>query len=124
MKLLRISLVACTLPLYGHVGSPDVFYKGNAGPYPLLITIRPPQVVPGVAAIEIRSEAPKVRRIHIVPLRLGYKAPQFAPVPDLAQPSHEDPQFYTGALWLMTSGSWQVRIDVDGERGPGRLSVP
>jgi hypothetical protein len=55
---------------------------------------------------------------------LGYKVPQFTPVPDLAQPSQDDPQFYTGVLWLMTSGSWQVRIDAEGARGPGRISVP
>jgi len=124
MRFLRMCLLAAALPLSGHVGSPDVFFRGNAGPYSLLVTIRPPQVVPGVAEIEIRSDSPEVRQIHIVPLRLGYNVAQFAPVPDLAQPSHDDPQFYTGALWLMTTGSWQVRIDADGARGAGRLSVP
>jgi hypothetical protein len=106
------------------VGSPDVFFEGNAGPYRLLITIRPPQVVPGVADIEIRTASPDVRQIHVTPLRLGFKGAQFTPVPDTAQRSHEDAQFYTGVLWLMTSGSWQVRVDVDGALGPGRLSVP
>jgi hypothetical protein len=124
MKLLAICFVIAALPVNGHVGSPDVFFEGNAGPYRLLITIRPPQVVPGVAEIEIRSASPNVRQIHIVPLRLGFKGAQFAPVPDVAQPSHEDPQFYTGALWLMATGSWQVRVDVDGTAGPGRISVP
>ena len=124
MRLLRMCLLAAALPLHAHVGSPDVFFKGNAGPYPLLITIRPPQVVPGVAEIEIRSESPDVRQIRIVPLRLGYTVTQFAPVPDVAQRSADDPQFYTGALWLMTSGSWQVRIDAEGDRGAGRISVP
>jgi hypothetical protein len=124
MKLLAVCFVIAALPVHGHVGSPDVFFEGNAGPYRLLITIRPPQVVPGVAEIEIRSASPDVRQIHIVPLRLGFKGAQFAPVPDVAQPSHEDPQFYTGALWLMATGSWQVRVDVDGAQGPGRISVP
>ncbi|HEV3197293.1 MAG TPA: hypothetical protein VGZ73_05285 [Bryobacteraceae bacterium] len=124
MKLLALCLAVAAGPVYGHVGSPDVFFEGNAGPYRLLITIRPPQVVPGVADIEIRSASPDVRQIHIVPLRLGYKVAQFAPVSDIAQPSRDDPQFYTGALWLMATGSWQVRIDVDGAQGPGRLSVP
>jgi len=86
--------------------------------------VRPPQVVPGVADVEIRSASADVRQIHIVPLILGSKGPQYAPVPDLAKVSAEDPQFYTGALWLMTPGSWQVQIDVDGTHGPGRLSVP
>jgi hypothetical protein len=39
----------------GARGSPDVFFEGQAGPYKLLVTIRPPQVVPGVA--ESRSAA-------------------------------------------------------------------
>jgi hypothetical protein len=125
MKLLAVCFaVIAALPVHGHVGSPDVFFEGNAGPYRLLITIRPPQVVPGVAEIEIRSASPNVRQIHIVPLRLGFKGAQFAPVPDIATPSQEDPQFYTGALWLMATGSWQVRVDVDGTAGPGRISVP
>lgn len=124
MKLLTVCLLVAATPVFAHVGSPDVFFEGNAGPYRLLITIRPPQVVPGVADIEIRSASPDVSQIHIVPLRLGYKVAQFAPVSDIAQRSHEDPQFYTGALWLMATGSWQVRIDVDGAQGQGRLSVP
>ena len=123
MKLLPAVLLA-TAPLWAHVGSPDIFFQGDAGPYKLIVTIRPPVVVPGVAEVEIRSASPGVRQIHMVPLRLGFAGEQFPPVPDLAQPSKDDPQFYTGSLWLMLTGSWQVRIDVDGARGPGRLSVP
>ena len=123
MRFLPAVLLA-TAPLLAHVGSPDIFLEGDAGPYRLLVTIRPPAVVPGVAEIEIRSTAPDVRQIHLVPLRLGIAGQQFPPVPDLAQRSREDPQFYTGSLWLMVTGSWQVQIDVDGGRGAGRLSVP
>ena len=111
------------MPLTAHVGSPDVFFEGNAGPYRLLVTIRPPEVVPGVAEIEIRSASPDVRQIHILPLRLTTQA-QFSPLPDLAQAAKEDPQFFTGSLWLMATGSWQVRINADGDGGPGTLSVP
>src|SRR6478609_5313271 len=122
MKILRLFLLAAA-PLAAHVGSPDVFFEGQAGPYQLIVTIRPPQVVPGVAEIEIRSLSADVTQIHIVPLRL-MAAQQFAPVPDLARSSKEDPQFYTGSLWLMSTGSWKVRVDVDGARGKGTLSVP
>jgi hypothetical protein len=111
------------LPLLAHVGSPDVFYEGDAGPYRLMVTIRPPQVIPGVAGIEVRSMSPDVRQIRIVPLRIT-TAKQYAPVPDLARPSKEDPRFFTGSLWLMATGSWQVKVMVDGARGPGTLSVP
>jgi len=116
-------LLLATVPLFAHVGSPDVFFEGAAGPYRLLVTIRPPQVVPGVAEIEIRSLSPGVRGIRIVPLRLVTQQ-QFAPVPDLARPAKEDPNFYTGTLWLMATGSWKVRVDVEGGQGSASLAVP
>lgn len=122
MRIFLISLLAAA-PLLAHVGSPDIFYEGDAGPYHLLVTIRPPQVVPGVAEIEIRCASPGVREIRILPLRL-VRGRQYAPLPDLTKPSPEDPNFYTGSLWLMATGSWQVRVDVDGASGPGRLAVP
>jgi hypothetical protein len=120
-RALVLSLLV--LPLAAHVGSPDVFFEGSAGPYKLLVTIRPPEVVPGVAEIEIRSLSPELRQLHILPLRLTRQR-QFAPAPDLAKPAAEDPQFYAGALWLMATGSWQVRIDAEGSLGSGTLSVP
>jgi hypothetical protein len=116
--------LAFATPLLAHVGSPDIFYEGDAGPYHLLVTIRPPQVIPGVAEVEIRSLANDARQVHIVPLRIAGVASQLAPVSDRAEPSKEDPQFFTGSLWLMAAGEWKVRVDVDGARGPGRLEVP
>ncbi|MBV8728222.1 MAG: hypothetical protein JO336_00290, partial [Acidobacteriia bacterium] len=82
MKLVAMAGVAlgCALPLLAHVGSPDVFYEGEAGPYHLLVTIRPPEVIPGVAQIEIRSSSPEVRRVRIVPLRLTGPGAKLAPV--------------------------------------------
>ncbi len=107
-----------------HVGSPDVFYEGDAGPYRLLVTVRPPAVIPGVAEIEVLGASPGIREVHIVPLPLRGPGARFAPTPDLAQRSKDDAQFYTGSLWMMASGSWQVRVTVDGAQGKGELSVP
>jgi hypothetical protein len=107
-----------------HVGSPDVFLEGAAGPYPLFITIRPPSVIPGVAEIELRCSSPDVREIRITPTPMTGAAAKFAPTPDLMQRSKTDPQFFTGSLWIMASGSWQVRVQADGEKGPGQLAVP
>src|SRR5579872_255688 len=124
MKLKLLAVWLCALPLLAHVGSPDVFYEGEVGPYHLMVTIRPQQVIPGVAEVEIRSTSPEVRQVRIVPLPMTGPGARFAPVPDVAQPSREDPQYYTGSLWLMGTGSWQVRVSVDGARGPGNVSVP
>lgn len=123
LKLAALSLLAAATA-FAHIGSPDVFYEGQAGPYHLLVTIRAPSVIPGVAEIEVRSSANDVDVVHIVPTPLTGPGAKFAPVPDLAQRSKDDPQFFTGSLWMMTSGSWQVRVTAEGPKGKGDLSVP
>src|SRR5215469_15194226 len=107
-----------------HVGSPDVYYEGDAGPYHLYVTVRVPQVIPGIAEIQIRSADSDVRAIQIVPMRLSGPGSNLPPVPDLALQSKQDPQFFTGSLWLMEFGALKVRITVDGVKGKGELSVP
>jgi hypothetical protein len=107
-----------------HVGSPDVFLDAAAGPYRLLVTVRPPHAIPGVADVEVRSTTADVRDVRIVPLPLTGPGAEFAPVPDRAVRSSEDPQLFTGHLWMMTAGAWQVRITATGDRGEGSLAVP
>jgi len=107
-----------------HVGSPDVFYEGSAGPYRLMVAIRPPVVVPGIAELEIRSLSGDISGMRIVPLPLTGAGAKFAPTPDLAQRSRHDSKLFTGSVWIMSIGSWQVRIQANGAQGPGELSVP
>ncbi len=112
------------LTAQAHVGSPDVYLDGKAGPYQLFVTIRPPLVIPGVAEVEIRSETTGVRHIRAVPLPIAGAGAQFAPVADKLAVSPQDSQFFTGSLWMMAPGSWQVRITADGDQGEGTISVP
>lgn len=107
-----------------HVGSPDVYFQGDAGPYHLVVMIRTPQVIPGVAEIEIRSETPGVHIVKIVPLYIAGEGSKYPPLPDILNSVAGDPQFFSGKLWLMASGSWQVRIEADGEKGSGIVAVP
>lgn len=122
MKTLVLFLAAAA-PLFSHVGSPDVFFEGAAGPYRLLVTVRPPQVIPGVAELEIRSAGSGAETVRIAPLRIS-ALKQYSPVPDVAVRSKDDPQFFTGTLWLMSTGSWKVLVQVDGKLGKGELAVP
>ncbi len=57
------------------------------------VTIRVPQVIPGVATIEIRSTAPDVRAISVVSMTLTGPGSEHPPKPDLAVRSDADPQF-------------------------------
>ena len=107
-----------------HVGNTDVYLESNAGPYRLFITIRPPTVIPGVAGMEVRSETSGVDEIRAVPLPLSGAGAKFAPVSDKLETGRGDPQFFTGSLWMMAAGSWQVRLTVKGTQGQGTISVP
>jgi hypothetical protein len=117
-------LLALATPAYAHVGSPDVYEEGNAGPYKLFVVVRPPQVIPGVAEIEVRSQTSGIDRIEITPIPLTGEASQHPPVPDTMKKPSSDAQFFTGHLWIMASGSWQVRFNVIGSQGAGVLSIP
>jgi len=117
-------ILAIAVPAGAHVGSPDVFFEGDAGPYHLFVTIRVPQVIPGIAEIEVRTASPDAQTVQFVPMRLSGAGSNLPPIPDLAQKSRQDPQFFTGSLWLMEFGALKVRITVEGGKGKGELSVP
>jgi hypothetical protein len=121
--VLLVSLVVA-LPAYGHVGSKDIFEEVNAGPYRLFVTIRPPNVIPGVATIEVRCSGAGVQSIRITPTPMTGEAAKHPPTSDAMSPSSADPAFFTGSLWLMASGSWQVHFDVNGAGGKAHTSVP
>jgi hypothetical protein len=105
------------------VGSPDTFFEGKAGPYRLFVTVRMPEVIPGVAEVEIRSES-NVTAIRILPLRLTGAGSEYEPKPELMDRSTNDPQFFSGRVWLMAFHAMQLRVEVEGGRGEGMLAVP
>ena len=107
-----------------HVGSPDAVEDGQAGPYHLLVTIRPPQVIPGVAQIDVRALADGVTRVEVVPVPLRGEGVKLAPVADVARRSLDDPRLFSSTIWLMRTGAWQIRVTAEGARGTGTLAVP
>jgi len=124
LTIVSLFLLIASLPVHAHVGSPDVYYEGDTGPYHLFVTVRVPQVIPGVAEIQVRSQSGDVRSMQMVLLSLTGPGSTLPPTPDVAEQSKQDPQFFTGSLWLMESGALQVRILVEGSKGHGELSVP
>jgi hypothetical protein len=122
--LVLLVSVGLALPAHAHIGSKDVYEQVNAGPYKLFVTIRTPNVIPGVATLEIRSSGAAVSSIRITPTPLTGEAAKHPPSPDATQASAADPAFFTGSLWLMAAGSWQVHFDLDGAAGKASASVP
>jgi hypothetical protein len=108
-----------------HVGSPDVVFDGAAGPYPVRVIVRPPEVVPGLAEVVVRTGAgsANVQRVLIRPVfwKAGVAG---APAGDVMKRVAGQDSLYTGQLWLMAYGSYSVYVTVTGARGTGTAIVP
>jgi hypothetical protein len=109
---------------HAHVGNKDIYQTVTVGAYKLFITIRTPLVIPGIATVEVRSSGAPIRNLTITPLPLTGEASKHPPTPDTMKPSSSDAAFFTGSLWIMASGSWQVRFGIDGAGGAAAASVP
>ena len=123
-RLIVLLLISVPHFALAHVGSKDVFQQVMAGPYKLFVTVRMPNVIPGVANVEVRSTGAQVTALQIAPLPLAGEASQHPPTPDAMKASAVDPNFFTGGVWMMSAGSMQVRIHVTGAAGDATVSVP
>lgn len=96
-----------------------MFFDGQAGPHPVRVIVRPPEVIPGVAEITVRLKEGAAETVTMQPVhwRTGLEG---APPPDVASPVPGDPSLYTAQLWLMIQGSYTVRAQV----GDGVALVP
>jgi hypothetical protein len=121
---MRALVALIALVAAAHVGSPDTYFEGAAGPYPIRVIVRSPGVVPGLAQITVRLLSPQgARRVLVLPV---YWDPRTAapPPPDVAERVPGDTTLYSAALWLMTGGSYGVQVTVEGAAGSGTALVP
>lgn len=106
-----------------HVGSSGVQMQGQAGPYKVLVSIQPPDVIPGTALISVFIESGTARKVSGRPIYFR-SGDEGAPSPDdLPAVAGQSGQFQ-GQVWLMESGSSSVQIQIDGAEGKGELVVP
>ncbi|QJW92171.1 hypothetical protein HNV11_01825 [Spirosoma taeanense] len=93
----------------------------QAGKYALLISIRPPDVVPGTAVVTVFVEQGRVSQIGGRPVyfRSGDKG---APTRDILTATAANR--FEGDLWLMDSGSSSVELTIDGPDGHQQIIVP
>lgn len=125
VRILALILIAIasSSSAIAHVGSPNIFFEGEAGAYPIRVMIRPPRVVPGLAEITVRVKTNGVSKVSVLPARwnTGRKG---APPPDVAVPVKGETNLFSSQLWLMDSGAYSVFVNVDGDAGTGTAIVP
>lgn len=108
---------------YAHVGSPGVIMEGNAGPYKMLVSITPPDVIPGIAKVRafFQNKPASMVTARAVYFRTGDEGS-----PSAEQMKTVDGQNgqYTADVWLMNGGSSSIQITVKGKLGNGVIVVP
>ncbi|SOD95338.1 hypothetical protein [Spirosoma fluviale] len=110
-----------SLIVSAHVGSSGVIVQKQAGKYQLLISVQPPDVVPGTAKVIVYVEQGRVSSIGARPIyfRSGNKG----------APTHDElvlmaDNRYEADLWLMSSGSSSIELTIDGPDGKEQVIVP
>lgn len=117
-----LGIASLAVVVSAHVGSPEVFFSGRAGPYDIRVIVRPPDVVPGIARVTVRAPT-EVQRVFIRPVfwRAGSRG---APSADETRRLVGASQTFEGSLWLMARGAYSVDVLVEGTRGAANVLVP
>ena len=122
----RFALLLLAALSMAHVGSPDTFFGGKAGPYDVRVSVRLPGVIPGRAQVTVRVEGVKTAGSHRVAVQAGQwnVGLKGAPPPEDAAPVPGDPSLFAAELWFMTASSYELGVTVDGPEGHGDVVIP
>ncbi|MFT4153047.1 hypothetical protein [Parafilimonas sp.] len=107
---------------YAHIGNSNITLEGMAGPYHVLVNIKPPDVIPGTASLTVYTSGAGIK-ITARPVYF-YSGEGGAPLPDILDAVAGNPGQYSGALWLMNNGSASIEIGLSGPKGKGKILVP
>ena len=121
------TVTAVVLVGSAHIGSPDAWYEGPAGPYHAIVQVVTPGVVPGVATVYVRlqgSDGAPATGIDVTIQANRYDALTTSPPPEIAPPDAAEPGLYSGQLWVMVGGSNSVTVNVNSALGAGKAVVP
>ena len=98
--------------------------KEPPGPYHVLVVVRMPGVVPGVAQIAVRVSGAPGTTPGRVAVGVNHFSTVTAPPLEDAARDAADPSSYLGKLWIMAAGSNEVTVQVTGQSGTGTAVVP
>ena len=118
-----VAFVLFPFLVHAHIGDQNVFFEGQAGPYPVRVVVRPPGVIPGLAEISVRVETNGVEGVTVLPMRWD-TGRTGAPPPDEAKPVRGETNLFSGELWFMKDGAQSVEVAVHGTAGVGKVIVP
>ncbi len=118
---LIILSLAHSIIAVAHVGSSGVVVQKKVGNYQLLISVQPPDVVPGTAKVTVFVEQGRASSVGGRPIYFQ-SGDEGAPTYDVLTPV--DQNRFEGDLWLMDSGSSSIELTIDGADGKQQVVVP
>ncbi|HEV7389281.1 MAG TPA: hypothetical protein VGN73_11780 [Gemmatimonadaceae bacterium] len=121
------TITAIVLVGSAHIGSPDAWYEGDAGPYHAIVQVATPGVVPGVATVYVRLQGAGGAAANGADVTIQanrFDALAASPPPEIAAAVAGDPGMYSGQLWIMSGGSNSVTVNVSGALGTGKAVIP
>jgi len=112
-----LGVMLCTVTGWAHVGSPDVYVRGDAGPYAIYVSVHPPGTLPGAAEIDVREDGTAGAAIDAIEAIGSDGRPS-----SLRQFAAE--RSFVGSAWIPTTRLWKLRLRVRGSSGAGEMLVP
>ncbi len=121
--LTNLALICLAFVFQGHIGSPGITLEGKAGPYSLTVVVNSPDVIPGTASVDIYVTDNAVKEVKIKPV-YWFAGAEGTPRADLAIPVQGETGHFKGEIWLMSPGSASLEIEVNGDKGEGKILLP
>ena len=108
-------------PATAHIGSSGVIVQKQIGKYQLLVSVTPPDVVPGTAQVTVFVEKGNPTSIQGRPVYF-FAGDEGAPEADPL--TLVGANQFQGAIWLMESGSTSIQLTLSGPDGTVDVVVP
>lgn len=125
MKNWRLIPMLMLLPfaVEAHVGSPNVFFEGRAGDYPVYAVVRPPAALPGAAQVSVRVDSAEARAVSLQPVEWR-SGQQGSPQSIAAQRVMGETNLWSAEVWFLYPGSYSLQLQITGEKGDGHTTIP
>ena len=128
-----IFIILFITSMYADIGHYNFTFEGKVFNKTIRALVKPPGVVPGVANITINTLDQSIDSIKIQPVKWHGKiksyphlkaGPQGAPPSDLMYKVQDEDKFFTGELWLMDFGAYNINIELFKNNNSEIINIP